>query len=132
MLALNADASIFVTFTEVGFHRWDNAPAHRAYLRSDHRHVFHVRVEMAVSHDDREVEFHDLIDRARAEFRSCSAMDSNDIGDYGPQSCEMMARTVAELLSFRFTRPVQVGVSEDGEVGAMVLAVWPKGDKISS
>lgn len=104
-------ADIWVRFTVPGFHSWPEAPDHRAYLRNSHRHLFQVAVRTQVDHDDREIEFHDLLDQARADFPG---------GDLGRQSCEDMARGLATKLAAHYRRPFEVSVSEDGEVGASV------------
>lgn len=108
--------SIFVRFTRHGVHCWPGAPERRAYLRNPHRHLFHVEVQMEVTHDDREVEFHDVQQFAMANFPG---------GDMGSQSCEMMARALCGVVSARFARVVRVTVAEDGEVGAVVTGRAP-------
>jgi hypothetical protein len=108
-------ATIFVRFTSPGFHCWDGAPEHRAYLGQVHRHLFHVEVRMQVAHDDREVEFHDLQDYSHFVFGTLG-LD----GNYGSRSCEMLARALGTELANKFQRLVTVIVSEDGECGAEV------------
>jgi hypothetical protein len=114
------DATIFVRFIAPGFHCWTGAPeGERSYLADRHRHLFHVEVRMKVAHDDREVEFHDLLDEARAIFTEDLSHDS----DYGSQSCEMLGRTLGKHLAMQYKRPVTVIVSEDGECGAQVEVI---------
>ena len=110
------DAAIFVRFTFPGWHRWAGAPAHRSYLADRHRHLFNVEVRMQVGHDDREVEFHDLLDRARAIFE----FELGERGNFGAHSCEMLGRELGDRLAKQYQRNVVVTVSEDGECGAMV------------
>ena len=102
-------AIIRVRFTSPGMHCWPGAPERRAYLRNVHRHLFVVTVETLVEHDEREIEFHDLLDAARIGFV---------IGD--EWSCETMARDLANKLCKDFKRPMTVIVSEDGECEAEV------------
>lgn len=110
MIKSNAGTAVIrVRFTEAGMHYWPGAPDGRAYLRSRHRHLFVVTVETEVYHDEREVEFHDLLEEARQKFH---------IEDHW--SCERMARELARKLVSRYTRPVAVTVSEDGECEAEV------------
>lgn len=111
-----SDATIFVRFTFAGFHRWAGASGARAYLADRHRHLFRVEVRVQVAHDDREVEFHDLLDRSRAIF----ADDLGTNGNFGSQSCEMLGRELGARLAKHYRRPVIVIVSEDGECGAQV------------
>ena len=102
--------SITVRFAWPGFHSWPDAPDHRAYLRGQHRHLFHVEVTTPVDHEERQIEFHDLIDEAKALF-------AGDAG--GSDSCETMATELATALSERYGgRPFTVSVFEDGEAGA--------------
>lgn len=112
-------ATIFVRFTQPGFHYWPEPTKGREYLGRRHRHLFHVEVRLNVSHDDREVEFHDLLDFARHAFPG---------GELGGQSCEMLARSLATEIAHRYQRAVEVSVSEDGEVGALVLS-FPRVDE---
>lgn len=110
-------ARIFVRFQSAGIHHWPAATGARAYLAVPHRHQFHVEVAVPVSHDDREVEFHDLLDFCRSEFPT---------GDLGAQSCEMLARQLGEAVLRRYHRPVTVTVSEDGECGSVVDLAPPQ------
>jgi len=110
--------TIFVRFTQPGFHHWPEPTKGREYLGKRHRHLFHVEVSLNVNHHDREVEFHDLLDFARNAFTG---------GELGGQSCETMAQALGEEIARRFGRAVQVTVSEDGEVGAVVLTPHPAG-----
>ena len=97
-------AIIRVKFVEVGIHCWPSAPKHRAYLRNPHRHRFFVTVETEVYHDDREIEFHDLLDDAKKLFHVKLGW-----------SCEHMARHLAAALGVKYRRRIVVIVSEDGE-----------------
>lgn len=112
-------ATVWITTQFVGFHLWDDAPPHREYLRALHRHVFHVRVELSVAHDDREIEYHDLKDEVDGYIHRA---------EWGPAwSCEAMARDLLD--SLRLGHPgrefYQVTVSEDGENGSTITAVPP-------
>lgn len=102
---------IIVRFAVQGFHHWPEPSVNRSYLGNRHRHLFHVEVETSVLHENREVEFHDLHDEAWALFPG---------GELGGQSCEMLARALAESLRTKLRRPVTVTVFEDNEMGARV------------
>lgn len=108
-------AIIDVGFRVEGLHSWSGATGSRAYLAHPHRHQFHVRVSVKVAHDDRQIEFHDLKDEAEAIFRTLGPG-----GNFGGQSCEMMARKLGTSLAAAHAAPVRVHVSEDGECGATV------------
>ena len=105
------NAWIAVRFTAEGWHHWPGASGVREYLGAKHRHLFHVEARIPVGHDDREVEFHDLLDYARKEFGD---------GDFGASSCEVLARNLAEKMARQYGRACRVSVFEDGEVGSEV------------
>lgn len=110
------NAKIHVRFVVGGMHRWAGAPENRAYLRDVHRHLFNVEVSTGVKHDEREIEFHDLLELSQSiftdKFRGDRAVD---------RSCETMARELAIDLVCRFARRFEVSVFEDGECGATVV-----------
>lgn len=108
-----SDTTVWTVVKLPGFHRWALAPDHRAYLRDRHRHLFHVRVEVAVSHDDRDVEFHDLQDEIRRWWGSGTT-------DHEGRSCEQIARRLGAVLQMAGIKVIRVIVSEDGESGATV------------
>lgn len=114
--------TIWVTFQVEGWHRWPEAPlSERSYLRNDHRHMFHFRVEMEVKTAEREVELHD--------FRQCCL---NRMEEYTPRSggvdfedrsCEQLAWEMVGWCQLEYIgRWVACEVSEDGECGARVEA----------
>jgi hypothetical protein len=103
-------STIFVRFSEPGMHCWPDAPEHRWYLRSVHRHIFHIEAEIPVHHHDREVEFHDLMDVCRDRFK---VLDES-------ASCEQMARWIHQHLTVVYKRPARVTVSEDNECGSTI------------
>ena len=102
---------IFITCRFAAFHFWKDAPKEHAYLRDLHRHVFHVRLEKAVEHDDRDIEFIELKTRVQKHCQSYLAIRAKVEG----LSCEQMAIRLLE----RFEADL-VEVSEDGENGAIV------------
>lgn len=114
-------SSIFVTHRFVGYHRWADAPDRRSYLTERHRHLFHVRVDVDVTHDDREVEFHDLLD---VVTDACEGLGQKARGvgrDLGSMSCETIALYVVEKVLARWPgRTLACEVSEDGEAGGRV------------
>ena len=110
-------AFVWVKFDFEGWHRWPAAPPHRAYLAHRHRHLFKCAVAVEVDNDDREIEFHDLLDLC---------VESAPGHELGAQSCEMIARRLLNEITRRVgPRRVIVSVSEDGEVGATVSNYIP-------
>jgi len=105
----------FVTFSQIGFHRWPDAPLDTAYLRSPHRHVFKVRLDFEQTHTERDVEYHALQSHAIEWF---ATYQSTLIGD---ESCEVMATALLKWCELNYAgRWFKVEVSEDGENGATV------------
>lgn len=106
----------------VGFHCWPDAPERRAYLAHRHRHLFKVCVKMSVTHDEREVEYHDLKDAVDDIVRRLTAERPAEQveGELGAMSCETIARKISGELHFAFgaDRDLCISVMEDGEVGA--------------
>lgn len=107
--------SIWVTTQFRGFHCWPTAPDEVGYLRSLHRHVFNVKVHVAVSHDDRDVEFH-LFQKQLEKIIAEQLIGSEDHS----LSCEGMARIIMHELQKQDVRVSQVEVDEDGECGAII------------
>ena len=102
---------VFATFQFEGYHRWPEAPAEVDFLRSRHRHMFHVRVEKTVEHEDRNCEFimlkHEAIETVEAAKRTAL--------DHETWSCETWARYLVDAMGLS-----KCEVSEDGENGAVV------------
>jgi len=96
-------------------HRYPTAPKGVEFLSQTHRHMFHVRANISVSHDDRELEFI-LVKRYLTEL-----LDTWDF-DLGSMSCEMMAKEIIGAIEVRYgaNRIIEVSVFEDGENGAVV------------
>lgn len=95
----------------VGWHSWPAADGMRGYLADLHRHTFWVAVEVAVSHHDREVEFHDLADDIAAWWGPQTIQQ-----DRG--SCERMACELAAYLVELGHEPILTRVGEDGDFWA--------------
>lgn len=100
---------VWVQTTFVGFHRWKDAPGDKDFLRSYHRHVFHVKLGMEVTHADRQVEFFQLKDTLN-EY-----LISEYENRYFDTSCEMIATDILRKFGASYCT-----VSEDGENGATV------------
>lgn len=103
------EADIFVRFTVAGFHCWPGAKGRRSYLAKRHRHLFYVEVSCPVSHNDREIEFHNLLDEAKALLGDC---------EFGPKSCEAITELIGEPLAKKYKRSFRITVTEDNECGA--------------
>lgn len=115
-------ASIVVRTQFEGLHHWPEAPDEVGFLRHPHRHIFHVQLEIAVMHGDRELEFilvKRALDTYLAAFTEASLADVATRG-----SCEDIAQMVIDWASLKYGhRPMECLVSEDGENGARLVTV---------
>ena len=100
---------IQVTTRVEGFHSWPCAPEEVAFLRARHRHLFHVRIGIPVTHNDRDREFFIEQRQLMALLQDYMAERSANAG-----SCEM----IAEFVLDRLPHVAWAEVSEDGENGA--------------
>lgn len=102
---------IWVTFQKEGIHCYPAAPDGVAFLRHDHRHIFHFRVEVEVFHQDRDIEFILL-------KRELEGLYNDNTLKLDYKSCEMMADDLYSYINVHYPqRDVVVEVSEDGENG---------------
>lgn len=97
----------------IGFHHWPEAPDPRAYLRSRHRHTFHVTPRVRVDHENRAVEFHDLRDHVKAWWGITDR-------EWGAASCEKIAADLAAHLTGLGLTVTAITVAEDDEDGATI------------
>jgi hypothetical protein len=104
-----------------GFHHWPDAPEAVVYLRYPHRHLFVIRATKAVSHGDREVEFHLLKGQVEFHLRERYPFGLHAPGatepayNFGTSSCEQIGEDLLRTLDL-----AQVSVFEDDENGAIV------------
>jgi hypothetical protein len=112
--------TVFVTTEFIGFHHWPEVAAvlaERAYLANLHRHKFFVRVELSVSNNNRQVEFHDLKD-------NLDAFIGLEIGGGNwpaRMSCEDMAEAILAWIHSSYPSSLYViSVAEDNENGSII------------
>ena len=119
----NAKRMIWVTFTKEGIHKYPAALDDPSLATGDeydvsflgypHRHIFHFRVGITVTHNDRDIEF--------IQFkRWLEKLYEGELNvDY--KSCEMMSDDLYEQIITKHPgREVHIDVSEDGENGAHI------------
>jgi hypothetical protein len=116
--------SIFVTFQREGIHRYPAAATDPklatggkddvSFLANPHRHIFHFRVEISVTHNDRDIEF--------IQFkRELEGLYSDGTMQMDYKSCEMLAEELIQYITTKYPmRKGSVEVSEDGENGAVL------------
>lgn len=120
---------IWVTFQKEGLHKypaalndpnlatggWDDV----SFLGYIHRHIFHFRVEIEVTHTDRDIEF--------IQFkRELENLYKDGLLQLDFKSCEMMSDDLANYIQDKYpNRDLIITVSEDSENGA--TCHYPKG-----
>ena len=115
---------IWVTFQKEGMHKYPAALTDPALATGDeydvsflgypHRHIFHFKVWISVTHDDRDIEF--------IQFKRWLLnlyKDATISLDF--KSCEMMSDDLYGIISQKYPdREVWIEVSEDGENGSFI------------
>lgn len=107
---------VYCSFRLVGLHLWTNCPFDDVdFLKTLHRHEYHIKCYFPVTHSDRDVEFirvkNQIMDYLTNKYWNTKYGCCN----FGEMSCEM----IAEELCSEFTL-CQAEVSEDGENGGIV------------
>ena len=89
-----------------------NRLADVAFLSHPHRHIFHFRIGIAVSHNDRDIEF-------IQSKRWLESLYADRVLDLNSKSCEMIGEELFTKIAEKYpSRRVEIEVSEDGENGA--------------
>lgn len=100
-------------------HRWPEANGRRSYLAHHHMHDFSIRVEANVTHDNRQIEFHDLRDALERAVGLILSLNTTPLGgasSFGSMSCEQVGIEILRLLD----QVDVVRVNEDEFCGAVV------------
>ena len=115
---------IWVTFQKEGFHKYPAALTEPSLATGDeydvsflgypHRHIFHFKVWIGVTHDDRDIEFIQF----KRWLEKLYAEGTLQL-DY--KSCEMMSGDLYDTISNKYPgREIWIEVSEDGENGSFI------------
>jgi hypothetical protein len=115
---------IWVTFRKEGIHKYPAALTDAnlatgdeydvSFLGYPHRHIFHFKVWISVTHDDRDIEFIQF----KRWLEKLYAEGTLQL-DY--KSCEMMSGDLYDTISNKYPgREVWIEVSEDGENGSFI------------
>jgi len=108
--------TIWITMQFEGIHKYPAALENPAlkdveFLGYPHRHMFHVKAELEVFHDDRDLEFI-LVKRDLVKAQATGVIQLDH------KSCEMIADDIAAYLKKMYPgRWISIDVSEDGENG---------------
>ena len=115
---------IWVTFQKEGIHKYPAALTDPALATGDeydvsflgypHRHMFHFRVAIKVTHNDRDIEF--------IQFkRWLENLYKDNVIELDYKSCEMMSDDLFDQIVAKYPgRDIKIEISEDGENGALV------------
>ena len=115
---------IWVRFQKEGIHAYPAAATDPklntageydvSFLANPHRHIFHFRVWISVTHNDRDIEF--------IQFkRWCESLYNQGTLELDWKSCEMMSDDLYDNISKKYPgREVWIEVSEDGENGSFI------------
>jgi hypothetical protein len=115
---------IWVTFQKEGMHKYPAALTDPALATGDeydvsflgypHRHTFHFKVWIGVTHDDRDIEFIQFKRWLENLYKEGTLQL-----DY--KSCEMMSGDLFDSISNKYPgREIWIEVSEDGENGSFI------------
>src|SRR6056300_178050 len=119
-----AKRMIWVTFRKEGIHKYPAALDYPSLATGDeydvsflgypHRHIFHFKVGITVTHNDRDIEF--------IQFkRWLEKLYEEQTLELDLKSCEMMADDLYEQIIAKHPgREIHIDVSEDGENGAHI------------
>ena len=121
---MNNESFIYVKFQKEGIHCYPAAATDPklatgdeydvSFLGTPHRHIFHFKVYIAVTHDDRDIEFIQF----KRWLEKCYSDGTLELNH---KSCEMIARELNATISARYPgRETWIDVSEDGENGAFL------------
>jgi hypothetical protein len=114
---------IYVNFQKSGFHRYPAAGTDPklcsageydvSYLAARHRHLFKFNVQIEIFHNDRELEFHQVLTYCESLFVYTIEIDY--------KSVEMLADDLYLQLARKYPgRNIKIQVSEDGECGCLI------------
>ena len=115
---------IWVTFRKEGLHKYPAALDDPALATGDeydvsflgypHRHIFHFKVGITVTHNDRDIEF--------IQFkRWMEKLYADKTLELDYKSCEMMSDDLYQQITDKYPhREVHIDISEDGENGAHI------------
>ena len=120
----NAKRSIWVTFTKEGIHKYPAAlddpelatgnEYDVSFLGYPHKHTFHFKVQIQVTHNDRDIEF--------IQFkRWLENLYKEDLLQLDYKSCEMIADDLYLQINNKYPgRFVVINVAEDNENGCQI------------
>lgn len=118
MLTKNMSTEVYCTVQVEGTHNWPDCPFEEVdYLRVPHRHVFHIKAYVTVTHSDRDVEFIMLKHEIKEYLNTMYYNTVSKMCLFKAKSCEMLAEELIDRFGLS-----KCEVNEDNENGAIVTA----------
>lgn len=126
-LQRQSHTNIVVTLQVEGLHNWPQAASicpEVGFLSHPHRHIFHVKCEKRVHHNDRDIEIIMFKREVLAYLKTLDVYSDKpdyrssigeEIIDFGSRSCEDIAKLLVEFFDLE-----RAEVLEDNENGAIV------------
>lgn len=106
---------IYITTQFEGIHRYENAPERVDFLRNYHRHLFKIRLQVQVEHNERDIEF--IMFKQDVE----TYIQVHFVNKQLDASCETIAEELIKYVQHEYYgKKVICEVSEDGENGAIL------------
>lgn len=105
---------VYVTLQKEFIHQYKDAPDEVSFLRYPHRHIAHIKVQIEVNHNEREIEFI-MLKHKLEEYLNLTNLTNN--------SCETIADEILSFMQHEYDidRDIQIVVSEDGENGCELV-----------
>ena len=99
-----------------GVHSWPTCPIEEVeFLKYEHRHIFHIRIEKEVKHNDRDIEIIQFKRHIERLFTNRFYNYDRMCCYFGPWSCEDIAEWILKEFDLD-----SVEVLEDNENGAII------------
>ncbi len=120
---MSVERFIIVQTSFTAVHYWQDAPKGEfGFLGNPHRHVFDVKVQVPVAHNDREVEFLQL--KSDVD-KFVDSQEWEKTNTELPYSCEEFALLIGRHIANKYKRSAEVLVGEDKENYAKVVYSYP-------
>ena len=104
-----------------GIHNWPSAKEHFdgevAYLSNMHRHLFTIKAEFPIEHDDRDKEFIQVKHMLQSYLNMEYYDEGYNLCNFNSMSCEMIAMDLMD----QYPDILSVEVYEDNENGIRII-----------
>ena len=102
---------IWITTQKELIHKYEQAPDDVAFLRNEHRHIFHFKIYIEIKHDNRDIEF--ILFK-----RFCENIINEMNINLDNKSCEMISKYIYNKIGVIYPyRKIKIEISEDNENG---------------